>query len=215
MSDESNAEQAPTPEAEAAPADAQAPGGQPAGGQPAGGTPAGGTPAGGQAPPDPSAELAQQLHEATARLKTVSAAYKNLQEEMHAFRARLERQQTLNTEILKGEVVSRLFEPLENLRRTIDALHAAKIDPGLSQGLELVHRAFLEGFHGLGLEELGHVGEPFNPDQHEALTLVPVPAAEQDGRIVQVFSKGFRVGTRVIRPARVVVGQYTAPGGEA
>lgn len=168
-----------------------------------------------QAPPDAPPELSQQLNEATARLKTVSAAYKNLQDEMHAFRGRLERQQVLKEEILKGEVVSRLFEPLENLRRSIDALHSAKVDPGLVSGLELVHRAFLEGFHGLGLEELGHIGEPFNPDQHEALTLVPVPAAEQDGRIVQVFSKGFRVGTRVIRPARVLVGQYTAPAGEA
>ncbi|MEY3214114.1 MAG: cofactor [Pseudomonadota bacterium] len=160
-------------------------------------------------------ELERQLNDTTARLRAVSGAYKNAQEEMAAYKTRLERQAALKEEIQRGEVVSRLFEPLENLRRTLSAMQRAEIDPSLLQGLELVQRAFLEGFQGLGLQEFGAVGDVFNPDQHEALTTMPVAEERLDGRVAQVFTAGFRVGTRVIRPARVIVGQYTAPAGEA
>lgn len=160
-------------------------------------------------------ELERQLNDTTARLRAVSGAYKNAQEEMAAYKVRLERQAALKEEIQRGEVVSRLFEPLENLRRTLSAMQRAEIDPTLLQGLELVQRAFVEGFEGLGLQEFGAAGDVFNPDQHEALTTMPVAEERMDGRVAQVFSAGFRVGTRVIRPARVIVGQYTAPAGEA
>jgi molecular chaperone GrpE (heat shock protein) len=76
-------------------------------------------------------ELERQLNDTTARLRAVSGAYKNAQEEMAAYKTRLERQTALKEEIQRGEVVSRLFEPLENLRRTLAAMQRAEIDPSL------------------------------------------------------------------------------------
>ena len=161
--------------------------------------------------PDPLAEATQQLEAERARLRTVSKAYKDLQEEFAQFRVRLERQQAMKEEILKGDVVSKLFEPLENLKRSVGALKAAGVDPSLLQGVELVQKAFADGFEGLGLAELGVEGEVFDTNVHEALTMMPVTDEKLDGRVVQVFDHGYRVGSRTIRPARVVVGSYTPP----
>ncbi len=174
-------------------------------------------PEGAEAAPEPAPEptpmekLQAELDATTARLKTVSAGYLKVQDEMAAFKARLERQAALKEQILKGDVVSKLFEPLENLRRSIDALERAGVDKELLGGVNATHKGFLEGFKNMGLEEIGAQGERFDPNYHEALTTMPVDQASLDDKVVQVFSAGYRVGTRVIRPARVVVGAYTAP----
>ncbi len=165
--------------------------------------------------PDPLEAALSELEASRARLRTVSKAYKDLQAEMSAFKARLERQQVLKEQILKGDVVSALFEPLENLTRTIDAMQRAGVDEATLEGLGLVRKNFLDGFHQLGLEEIGAEGLPFDPAVHEALTTTPVVDEALDDTIVQIFAQGYRVGTRVIRPARVVVGRYTEPAGEA
>jgi len=164
---------------------------------------------------DPVTELREELAANKARLRTVSKAYKDLQEEMQAFKTRLERQQALKEEILKGDVVSKLFEPLENLRRSIEAMRQGGVDESVLEGVTLVQKAFEDGFAGLGLAPVAEEGGVFDPSMHEALTMMPVQDEAMDGRIVQVFDQGYRVGTRVIRPARVIIGSYTAPEEQA
>jgi molecular chaperone GrpE len=160
--------------------------------------------------------LRAELKENTARLRTVSVAYRSLKEDFGAFRVRQERQTAAKQEVLKGDTVKRLFEPMENLRRSIDSLVKTNVSSDELNGLEMVWRDFLSGFQDLGLEELGHKGDVFDPDLHEALTLMPVDDPALDGKVIEVFSKGFRVGTRLIRPARVVIGQHhEEPIGEA
>jgi molecular chaperone GrpE len=70
-------------------------------------------------------------------------------------------------------------------------------------------------FKGLGLEELPGKGSKFDPNIHEALTLIPVPDAALDQAVVEVFAAGYRIGSRLIRPAKVIVGTWTPPVGEA
>jgi molecular chaperone GrpE len=71
----------------------------------------------------------------------------------------------------------------------------------------MVHAQFMEALQRLGLEEVPGVGTPFSPEMHEAIQAVPVADAEQDGKVLQVYAKGYRLGTRLIRAAKVVVGQ--------
>ncbi|HJN73407.1 MAG TPA: nucleotide exchange factor GrpE [Myxococcota bacterium] len=160
---------------------------------------------------DPFAELQQELNDTKARLRTVSKAYRDLQEEMQAFKMRLERQQALKEEILRGDVVSKLFEPLENLRRSIESMRRGGVEESVLEGLVLVEKAFNDGFANLGLEAVGVEGEIFDPGVHEALTMMPVDDEALDGCVVQVFDVGYRVGTRVIRPARVIIGSFVQP----
>ncbi len=162
------------------------------------------------------ATLKAELRDNTARLRTVSVAYRKLQEEFGGFRERQGRQANVQKEMLKGDTVQRLFEPMENLRRSIDALATEGLGEEALGGLEMVWREFLAGFKDLGLEELGQTGELFDPDVHEALSILPVDDPRLDSRIVEVFSKGYRVGSRLVRPARVIIGQHhEEPVGEA
>jgi molecular chaperone GrpE len=154
-----------------------------------------------------------RVQELEARLRTVSAAYKEKADEIERTKERLSRQAHAQEEIRRGEVVSSVFEPVENLHRAIAQLRTSA--PDSAHGLEMVHQQFMQALHKLGLEEIATVGTRFDPSVHEAIASQPVAEAAQDNTVVQVFSLGYRIGTRVIRPARVVIGAYTEPAADA
>lgn len=146
-----------------------------------------------------------------ARLRAVSNAYRELQEEITATRDRLARQATAREERRRGEVVQGLFDPLQNLRRSIDATRKGASQEDTIAGLEIVVTQFMDSFKGLGLEEVPGKGTPFNPNLHEALTTMPVADPALDDVVIDVFDVGYRIGGTLIQPARVIVGRYTAP----
>ena len=155
---------------------------------------------------DPNPELSEakaQVSELQARLRAVSAAYKQLQEDVEATKVRLERQAEFQRTMQRGESVAKMFDPLDNLKRSMDAIE----DGDAKEGLKMVVSQFM-GFEELGLEVLSPVGMPFDPNLHEALSVVPVAEAEQDGMVIEVFSAGYRVGSRLLKPARVIIGRH-------
>jgi molecular chaperone GrpE len=158
---------------------------------------------------DPNPELTQakaDLSEVQARLRAVSAAYRQLQEDAEATKERLNRASAFQTQLQRGETVAKMFDPLDNLNRCVDSMG----DGDAKEGLKMVIQQFMGALSELGLEVLSPEGQMFDPNFHEALTVVPVDNAEQDGSIIEVFSAGYRVGSRLLKPARVVIGKHEA-----
>ena len=89
-------------------------------------------------------------------------------------------------------------------------MQAAGLDPegdsedGLAHGVLLVFRGLRETLKRNGIEQVDPKGEKFDPNQHEALSTMPVEGAEP-GVVVEVMQKGYRFEDQLIRPARVVV----------
>jgi molecular chaperone GrpE len=98
---------------------------------------------------------------------------------------------------------------LDDLER---ALQAAGLDPegdaedGLAHGVILVFRGLRETLTRNGIEAVDPKGEKFDPNQHEALSTMPIEGAEP-GVVVEVMQKGYRYEDQLIRPARVVVSE--------
>jgi molecular chaperone GrpE (heat shock protein) len=152
-----------------------------------------------------------RVQELEARLRTVSAAYRQKQEEIESVKRRLEDRAAMQEEIRRGEVVASLFDPVENLHRSLEAAKGLPAE----QGLRIVYQQFMTALHKLGLEEVPGAGAPFDPSLHEAIATQPVSSADQDNIVQSVFSAGYRIGKRLIRPARVVIGSYSKPSAEA
>lgn len=157
------------------------------------------------------ADLHAKIQELEARLRAVSAAYKQKQEEIEATKDRLQRHAAVQEEIRRGEVVASLFEPVENLHRSIETVKGHSVETGL----RMVYQQFMEALHKLGLEEVPGVGSKFDPNVHEAIATMPVATPEGENVVMNVFSAGYRIGARLVRPARVVIGSYTGPEAEA
>lgn len=165
------------------------------------------------APSDEVASLRATVAELEARLRTVSAAYRQQQDEIAATKERLARQASLKEELRRGEVVGTLFEPVENLRRSLEVLRKVTEGDAVT-GLELVLNQFFEAFRQLGLEEVPGKGSRFDPNLHEALTAMPVSDPALDGVVIEVFDKGYRIGSRLLKASRVVIGQHQDNVGE-
>ena len=147
----------------------------------------------------------------TTRLKSLSVAYTKKQEEVEKIRQRFQRDAKLDEVKRRGDVVKVLFEPLENLKRSIDTQRKSGIDEAHIQGLEFVQKNFMKCFHNMGLEEIPGVGSKFDPKMHDALMNMPVDQEIHDNVVMNVHSTGYRIEGIILRPSQVIVGKYTAP----
>lgn len=85
---------------------------------------------------------------------------------------------------------------------------AISADPEkLIPGIQSVRESLERNLDMLGIKKVGEKGETFNPELHEALTMVPVIEGAEAGTIAEVFAVGFMKGEKLVRPAKVVVYQ--------
>lgn len=154
------------------------------------------------------AELDAQLQDTTAKLRAVSKAYKDLQDDYEHFRQRTAQQSEVKAERKSAEAVHKFFEPVQNLKRSLDAVDD---DNPLAGGLKMVLHQFNEAMNKLGLEQVPGAGADFDPNFHEALAVTPVDDPALDGKILHVHNDGYRVKNQLIQAAQVVIGKHEPP----
>ena len=194
-------EQADSPGADA-PGDEQARSGKAPGGMAAGACDS----ADGDSADDDSAEVEGDLDELVAvaaqRDKYLALAQRT-QADFENYRKRVARESALAQERGVAKLAKELLGALDNLDRALEA--AAQDDP-LLDGVRLVRSELSAALARVGVESFSPLGEPFDPALHEAMatTVQPVNGAH-GGTVVEVYQPGYRLGTSIIRPARVVV----------
>jgi molecular chaperone GrpE len=97
--------------------------------------------------------------------------------------------------------VKELLPVLDDLERALVAADEHE-EAKLEDGVRLVHRSLADALRKEGLEEISTDGK-FDPHVHEAL--LSQPSDEDEGTVIEVLQKGYRLGDRILRPARVVV----------
>ena len=107
-------------------------------------------------------------------------------------------------------IVKELLPVLDDLERALEAAHAHE-EAKLEKGVELVHRQLEQLLEREGLAPVATDGV-FDPHVHEAL--LTQPSAAEEGAVIEVLQKGYRLGDRVLRPARVVVAGPKEPNGD-
>ena len=105
------------------------------------------------------------------------------------------------------------LEVLDNLDRAIQAsLEAANINPnvvGLLEGVKMVRQQFLSTLENHGVDSIDAAGMPFDPNVHDAISVVPVTTSDRDGYVIEVVTPGYQIADEVLRPASVTVGKFS------
>jgi molecular chaperone GrpE len=109
-------------------------------------------------------------------------------------------------------LVVSLLPVLDDLERAVDAFEQHDSEK-VREGVSLVHRALGTLLQKEGVTAVDPEGQPFDPHVHEALTMQSV-AGFAEGTVIQVIQRGYLLGDRVIRPARVVVAAAPPPDSE-
>lgn len=104
------------------------------------------------------------------------------------------------------EVISALLPVLDDFDRALRELGRSE-DDGLLQGVVLIHNKFRDTLRAKGLEEIPvKEGDAFDAEVHEAVTQIPAPEEALKGKVIDVLEKGYKLGDRIIRHPKVVVG---------
>jgi molecular chaperone GrpE len=154
--------------------------------------------------PAPEEQPAEEVDELTAVTRERDAyldALQRLKAEFDNYRKRVARDQGDLVARAGERIVTGLIPVLDDLERALEAATSHE-EAKLEDGVRLVHRALADLLVREGLQEVETDG-PFDPHTQEALLSQPSEAAE--GTVIQVLQKGYRLGDRVLRPARVVV----------
>jgi molecular chaperone GrpE len=131
--------------------------------------------------------------------------------EFENYRKRVERDRQQAGTDAAAAVLKGLVPTLDNLDRALES--ASKDDP-LREGVELTRRELLTFLESQGVEVEDPVGQPFDPERHQALSHEP-SAGFADGTVVEVFRKGYTYKGRLLRPALVKVAKGGRGGSEA
>jgi molecular chaperone GrpE len=161
--------------------------------------------------PAPDARDAQlEAHE--ARIDELTRAYAALVEDNKAFRQRLERERTRLVEAERVNVAQALLEAADDLERVLAAVSTHEETQGealrtLAEGVRLSLASLNKRIAELGAQRIAVQGQRFDPHLAEAIDIIPVADAAQDGVVLHEVRAGYRVGDRILRPARVRVGR--------
>ena len=142
------------------------------------------------------AEVERERDEYLNDLKRVAADFEN-------YRKRVARDQEGLVARAHERLVKELLPVLDDLERALEAA-AQHEEAKLEEGVRLVHRELVAALAREGLVEVETDGQ-FDPHVHEAL--LSQPSEQEDGSVIEVLQKGYRLGDKVLRPARVVVSQ--------
>jgi molecular chaperone GrpE len=176
----------------------------------------GGAPDAGETAPPPEAAAAPdardgRLAEQAARIDELSRAYATLLDDNKAYRQRMEREKARVIEAERASVAQALLEAADDLERALAAVSGTGGEDGalraLLDGVRLSLGALHKRIAEIGATRISVAGQPFDPRVAEAVDTVAVASAEQDGLVVQEVRAGWRIGDRVLRPARVRVGR--------
>jgi molecular chaperone GrpE len=159
--------------------------------------------AAGPSPGDALADAQRQRDEYFDQLQRTRAEFVNYQK-------RAKTQADSDRTYAVGSLARDLLDALDNLERATEALKATA-PAGVVEGLAMVHKQLLATLAKHGVEPIDALGQPFDPNQHEALVQQP-DATRPEGTVVAELGKGYRIRDRVLRPSKVAVSVKPAAG---
>ena len=137
-----------------------------------------------------------------------------LQRETDETRQRLNRSADERAATEKANFIAALLPVMDDLNRAIDAVSENTSRESLLEGIRNIATSFQSALTSAGVEPLAAVGEEFDPELHEAVDTEET-GGDMDGKVIQEYSRGFRMGDRLLRPARVKVGRASGQARQA
>jgi molecular chaperone GrpE len=145
--------------------------------------------------PDPFAKMGEEIAALKDQLLRARAEFDN-------FRKRKAREMDQLRKTAASGLIRDLLPVVDNLERALE--HAEDRSTGLAQGVEMVLKQLCDTLTQQGLEPIEAMGQPFDPNLHEAMT--HQPSEEHDADMVMLeYERGYKLGDGVLRPAKVVV----------
>ena len=145
------------------------------------------------------------VEEEKAKYAELNDKYLRLQAEFDNYRKRTAKEKIEMSAMASENVIKDILPVLDNLELAIQNMEKNGNEADI-QGVTSIYRLFKDILKKKGVEEIEAMDAEFNTDEHEALTLSPAPDESKKGKVIYVDKNGYKLNGKVIRFARVVVG---------
>ncbi|MDE5644249.1 MAG: nucleotide exchange factor GrpE [Muribaculaceae bacterium] len=152
-------------------------------------------------------KLAAENESLKTSLEKEKKEYMFLMAEFDNFRKRTLREKS---ELIKNAAESAfkgLLPVVDDFERALKASDGVDDAASIREGMELIYKKLKKYLEQNGVKEMDPEDRDFDADRHEAITAVPVPDESQKGKIIDTVEKGYMINDKVLRHAKVVVGQ--------
>ncbi len=144
----------------------------------------------------PASRQGIKLDECLQMLKRLKAEFDN-------YRKRMQKEREEIYDYVRGDVFKTILPILDDMERL---LNSEASEQSLRQGMEMIYKNLLSTLQSHGLESFSDEGDTFDPNVHEAVS-VEATSEQMDGKVVDTWLKGYRYKGKLLRPAKVKVGQ--------
>lgn len=133
--------------------------------------------------------------------------YLRLMAEFDNYRKRTLKEKMELTKNGGEDVLKGILPVVDNMERAMKSMETATDTEAVKEGINLIYKKFQEFLTGKGLKEIEAQGLELDTDKHEAVTKFPAPSEDLKGKIIDVIEKGYTLNDKVIRYAKVVIGE--------
>ncbi len=154
-------------------------------------------------------ETAEESNEEklTKQVDELNNKYIRLYSEFENFRRRTAKEKLEIITNANKNLLGDLIPVADDFERAIAANKKSDNIKDIKEGMELLNNKFFNILKSKGLKEMNSQGKEFDVDEHEALTKIPAPSKKLRGKVVDVIEKGYYLNDKVLRFAKVVVGE--------
>lgn len=152
-------------------------------------------------------QLEKELEDAQAVIEEQKDKYLRLSAEFDNYRKRTMKEKA--ELILNGgeKSISSILPVIDDFERAIKTIETAKDVKAVKEGVELIYNKFMAVMAQNGVKVIETKDQPLDTDYHEAIAVIPAPSEEQKGKILDCVQTGYTLNDKVIRHAKVVVGE--------
>lgn len=152
-------------------------------------------------------QLEKELEDAQAVIEEQKDKYLRLSAEFDNYRKRTMKEKA--ELILNGgeKSISSILPVIDDFERAIKTMETAKDVKAVKEGVELIYNKFMAVMAQNGVKVIETKDQPLDTDYHEAIAVIPTPSEEQKGKILDCVQTGYTLNDKVIRHAKVVVGE--------
>ena len=152
-------------------------------------------------------QLEKELEDAQTVIEEQKDKYLRLSAEFDNYRKRTMKEKA--ELILNGgeKSISSILPVIDDFERAIKTMETAKDVKAVKEGIELIYNKFMATLAQNGVKVIETKDQPLDTDYHEAIAVIPAPSEEQKGKILDCVQTGYTLNDKVIRHAKVVVGE--------
>lgn len=154
----------------------------------------------------PNATEKQNGSDLEEKYKEINDKYTRLYAEFDNYRKRTAREKVEWFKSAGEDVILKILPILDDIERAVAHNKSVTDVDVLKQGLEIIQQKFKNILTGKGIEPMESKGQTFDPELHDAITSMAAPSEDMKGKIIEEIEKGYTLNGKVIRHAKVVVG---------